>query len=736
MTIHAKIRAIIQNLHSFITIFILWHSSLLISAQALIKVPLSLTIVDTYGKDAYAYRNLQFLAQSVGFDVKYKNLYGLIESPHIPPSDVAVILVNHAMLSDSDHPLVAQWIKAIQLFIEQPNKSIVLLLPQRLKYDTNNIKLINALLQKIGVISCKKTVTTKTIHTFLQSLKTESAIGSLYGTSLLPAKPTLQNSTNSRARLLVTCPTTKSIIARETPHELTNYSPKARQTLPAGLMWKIPHNNSTVLLAPAHIFTFADREEDCMKVSVNMQDRNELLTIAQHILNELYSAHTTGSLEVHTTKLPVLPHFFTEAYIQRTKEKAEQQIHATINTGRYGWIIKDGISCAWIDPNDLFGQEDPHKKLPARMKKSLKKEFGRAYPADIESAVEEYALETGMNFLYNAQFNLWWITYLPEYYLIKQGRFNEKQEEFIKQMDIITEAIPQYAMQQEKKLPQIFVGLNLTSNFKNNPVKHPVADVYGKSYSHIPCPLDWDNFWQPEVVEPFTLFSDLAYGLPIAGVFLDFEMYHAQNQANSFTDQFDFSDYAWQIYCEQVSNPSANQYPTVAHRVAYLAREKKFTQYFKILECHAEKIGVRLKNSFRTTNPNILIGAYAPTLPNSWFYRGLLRGLSSQQEPVIYATFNTDYYSHHAWLTANGIHLLHGSVIMLSKFTTKNSFEIIPYTKSHHYFVWYNHPSRMVYGYNQQELDHDNWWGIEASPLTAIEVARGITNVSQSNTRN
>jgi len=213
-------------------------------------------------------------------------------------------------------------------------------------------------------------------------------------------------------------------------------------------------------------------------------------------------------------------------------------------------------------------------------------------------------------------------------------------------------------------------------------------------------------------------------------------MYHAQTQANSFTDLFDFSDYAWQIYCEHTSNPAAAAYPSVAHRVAYLAKEKKFTQYFKILERHAEIIGTKLKNSFRKTNPQLLIAAYAPTLPDSWFYRGLLRGLSSPQEPVIYATFNTDYYSHHAWLIANNIHLLHGSVIMLSKFNTKNSFDIIPYTKSHHYFAWYNHPSRMVYGYSQPELDHDNWWGIEASPFAASEVARGITNASQINTHN
>ncbi len=701
-----------------------------VATMAAIPAPVSMVVIDTYGYDAYAYRNLQFLARSVGFTVRYKNLYGLIEYPQIPTCDVAVFIINNEMLTNPEHPLIKEWINALHLFVQQPNKSIALLVPKRLKITKNTSKQITTLLQKIELLPQKRSALSKTSAAFLDTLKTESAIGSRYGTSLLPAKP---NTTASvQHTLILRSPTTDAVIARTTPYDTTPFSTVAQQTLPAGLMWQLPEHNTTVLLCPSHVFTFADIEEECMKVPIKTNDRNELLTIAQQLLTELYNAHVTHSLELQPTKRPSLPPLFLEAEIIKTKEKAEQKINKTVNQSLYKWVVTEGISCAWIDPHDLFGQEDPHKKLPKQIRAALKKELHRnPFPADVESVVEEYALDTGMNFLYDASFNLWWVTYLPEYYLVPQGRFRHQEEEFIKQTDIITEAIPQYALQKNKKIPKNFVGLNLTSNFKHNPVQHAVSDVYGNTYSQIPCPLDWDNFWYKEVVEPFNLFADLAAGLPIDGVCLDFEMYHAQTQASTYDDIVDFSDYAWQLYCRSVNTIAATKHPTVAHRVAYLAHEKKFTQYFKILEKEAEKIGTKLKKAFRTNHPQLLIAAYAPTLPNSWFYRGLLRGLSSAQEPIIYATFNTDYYSHHNWLTAQGIHLLHGSALMLSKFKNKQSFDLIAYTKSHHYFVWYNHPSRMVYGYTQQELDHNNWWGIEGSPLSAPELAFGIAHASQ-----
>ena len=94
------------------------------------------------------------------------------------------------------------------------------------------------------------------------------------------------------------------------------------------------------------------------------------------------------------------------------------------------------------------------------------------------------------------------------------------------------------------------------------------------------------------------------------------------------------------------------------------------------------------------------------TLPSSWFYRGIMAGLSSKEEPLILATFNTDFYSHHQWLVRNDLHFIHGAPILLSKLQAQEKFCIVPELLKYHYFAWYLRPSRMVYDQKNNGLVH------------------------------
>ena len=265
----------------------------------------------------------------------------------------------------------------------------------------------------------------------------------------------------------------------------------------------------------------------------------------------------------------------------------------------------------------------------------------------------------------------------------------------------------------------IFLGLNLSSNFFNHPVTHPARNLFGKEYSKIPAPLDMHNFWQPEVLEIFdTFLATFKNVVPVDGVFLDFEMYHAPKQGGSFTDLMAFSDLSWQTYA--IENKTAQNYTQHNDRIAYLRKHKLFTKYFDILERAAQKVGTTIKQHMRKHIPNLVLAAYAPTLPNSWFYRGITRGLSSKKEPLLYATFNTDYFSHHQWLTKHNIHLLHGSVAMLSKLKHATDFTLIDQINTYHDFIWYNRPSRMIPDMTPEERNKQ-WWGIESSPLSIEE---------------
>jgi hypothetical protein len=119
--------------------------------------------------------------------------------------------------------------------------------------------------------------------------------------------------------------------------------------------------------------------------------------------------------------------------------------------------------------------------------------------------------------------------------------------------------------------------------------------------------------------------------------------------------------------------------------------------------------------------PDLLIAVYLPTLPTSWFYRGILRGLSSQDEPLVTATFNTDFYSHAQWLADHNIHLIHGTPILLSKIQCAQDFSLITKFLQYHDFVWYNRPSRMVYRNRKGK-----WWSTEASDLDAHILAKEV----------
>ncbi len=253
-----------------------------------------------------------------------------------------------------------------------------------------------------------------------------------------------------------------------------------------------------------------------------------------------------------------------------------------------------------------------------------------------------------------------------------------------------------------------------------------VQNVYCSSYTKISSPFDMANFWKPEVLDVFdTFITTFQKSFPIDGVCFDLEMYHAPEQAGMYTDLMDFSDTPWQTYCSYVKDQDTRSLTSVKKRMRYLQQEKKFAEYFTILEQASKELGKSIKRYMRKKQPNLLFSAYAPTLPHSWFYRGFLAGLSSKSEPILLATFNTDYISHHNWLTKHGIHCIHGGALMLAKLGTKKDFKLIPKLQTLHSFIWYNRPSRMIYEYNKEQLE-SVWWGIEATSYNSDKTMKCI----------
>lgn len=640
----------------------------------------TLLILDSCGKSDYQYKSLQELAQSAGFQPTVRSLYQFLENPQIDVYDAVFVIVS-PYIFNTNHPISHYYTEAIKKYIQKSNKLVGILLPS-LQYSPTTQQKIDAFL--IQLLSSEHKQLLQNFSTYLLK-KSDITIGSLFGTSLI-------NKTEPQNIPIFSL---QSEHATNIPNQVQTNSAYTQTIMPLGFLIQNPQTHTSFFISKASYFTFADIDENFWIMPLRMQERNELLSIAQQSLYELYEHVTTTA----ATK-PLLPPCFSSTCYGEKKAQAESTIAQACNS-LYDWIHAPGISCAWLDPFDFFAHEDVCKKISPKQ-----------------------ALSTGLNFIYNANFNLLWFEFLPEWYLSVYGIKKEEKSQYVEQIKQLGLGLKELFTAHNKPLPKVFVGMNLTSNFKTTPVVNPVKDILGRVYTKIPSPLDSEHFWQKEVIDVFnefyTTFNTI---LPIDGVFFDFEMYHAQDQAGTYTDLMDFSDLAWNIYCAQ--NPQVSTLVTHEARITYLRKSKQFTAYFKALEKEAMRIGIKIKESMRQHNKDLLFAAYAPTLPDSWFYRGIMHGLSSPTEPLILATFNIDYYSHHDWFIKNNIHVIHGSALMLSKLKEAEDFDLIHHIKKHHYFVWYNRPSRMIYGYSKEELDKV-WWGIEASSLSTEYLAPGI----------
>lgn len=684
--------------------------------------PVKLLIIDTAGQQEYYYRNVILLAQSVGFQVTYKNFYDIISNDSILDYDALFFFTSIDLLKNLKHDLGQKFIKILEHLGRSRNKLIGFFAPATPRYSEMLFTINAALLDTIGVFNDEQRVALikPAAHSFLRHmLQGDAQKGKMYGTTLLRQDYEGQALINKEQNSSPTAMNFKPIIDEQTNEVIAALMPIAqdfsdviKKTLPAGMYIKNNTRNTIYFLSKVSEFNFADIAENFFKTPFHLPQRNELLMVAQQMLFELHTAFVNQGMPINIEQSrPALPEILTLEFIGKEKKRAESNINELLNNNPlYDWIAKQGITCAWEEPGDYWLYEDP--TIEQRKKED------RQAVGDLQAL----ALESGIKLIYDAQINLVWFEFNPELYLSEHGLRKDKKDEFINRVSSIAAAIAKQFKNSDRPFPKIFIGTDITSNFRSHPVSQPAVDVFDHTYSKIASPLDFKQFWKPELIDIFNIFyTTFNKQLPITGIFLDFEMYHAQDQTGAYTDLMDFSTTSWQLYCMHNGDNESQALETVSERVAYLIKHKAFNDYFSILQRQAMKLGQSIKKHLRSIMPEVIIGAYAMTLPSSWFYRGIMAGLSSQKEPLILATFNTDFYSHYQWLIDNNMHFIHGAPILLSKLQTQENFCIVPELLKYHYFAWYLRPSRMVYP--QKE---GNWWSSEASPLDADTLAKGI----------
>ncbi len=632
--------------------------SLIFSSCIYARQPL--LIVDTYGKQQYAYRNLIALADTIGFDVTYCTIYDLMQKTAFPPHQTVLLLINREFVEEQHSPLGQPIIHSLQSLISQ-SSAVMLALPPinqtplTTLLDTLAIRMPDNQARIDTAVHTLVTINPPCTYPFNTALLTQAA----------------------------------SQCSPEQPQYVIVSDPQR-----------------TYFFTPYVHLTFSEIQENFLYTPAMLEERTPLLLNTARTLQDFYN-HVTNIQQLPLTQLPP---FMQPDHILKEKTTYEATRMKQLSK-RYAWI-KDGISCAWLSPADFFLHEDKaHQQLRTRDPQ--------------QAALEEQkALQRGIAFLDQAKFNVLWIELSPEWYLSKNAMLRNGKEVWIARITTVLRALKQHFQSTHKPLPRLFIGMNITGNFRALSAPDATYDLFGKQYNAIPACLDYTHLWQTEVLDTF----DACYALfnheyPIAGIFLDFEMYHAPQQASQYTDLMDFSESAWRVY--RVRKKTVPYLHTVSERVQYLSNHKLFPDYFNTLAQEAVVIGKKISQHIHRKNSDLLIGAYAPTIAPSWFYQGMFSGLSTPKKPLLLATFNTDFFSHVSWLMQKNIYALHGGPIMLSKFQHADNFRSIPALKKYHTFIWYNRPSRMVYGYTGQQLD-SAWWHLEASPLAPDTVAQGI----------
>lgn len=638
-----------------------------------------LLILDTSGTTAANYCQLSELATSVGFITTFANLYA-------PPGtltsyDAVFLFLDNFFLqntlSKNNNPLIERIMSLVKNYIKKENGLLALLFPGQIPQNKNTTNALCSFFE-IAEISPTICATIQDLSPCIFSTDTERS--STYTTALYPRRNALNITPKTKRCNLSLLPKMK-----HPPITLPIGNPESylSSIVPLGIYIQ-PKDHCALFLGPDSSFNGAELEENIFFSPATLNDREKFLKTVHETLWQIHhiTIHDTLPQKSSINTLP--PTVMPIMQLNNKKQKKIDYKHSLLKK-----FSNQSILCGWMEI-------EPFKDNWQKAVTSIK--------------------ESGLNLL--------WFSLNPEWYLSKQA--TRTKEEFTIVEEGITEFTHELTNQFSENYPAIFVGFDLTNNFRTVKLEHSVQDVYGKNYTKIPSIFDQENFWQQEFILPLKNFVErwkkLSQKVDIAGIFIDFEMYHAPEQTGLYTNLMDFSDLAWNVYAKKKDTSTITTYNTVEKRVKFLFKNNLFEDYFTTLEEAAKELGIMIKKEIKNNLPEALIGVYLPSLRDCWVYRGICAGLSSEEEPIILATFNTNYYGHTKWAIKHNIYALHLPVMMLSHIQTpQTQTELITF----HDGVWFNRFSRLF-----EPCRKSDWYRLECSqekPSLVLEHIKSYT---------
>jgi len=154
-----------------------------------------------------------------------------------------------------------------------------------------------------------------------------------------------------------------------------------------------------------------------------------------------------------------------------------------------------------------------------------------------------------------------------------------------------------------------------------------------------PDPID-DGFWTAQVISQCDAVARATAGSGVTGMHFDMELYggpivHQDGYAFSAGDVR-----AWQAAGGDAMLAAQWLAAAASERLDLIVDRGVLGDYFSRLTGVATSLATRCRDAARAVNPALEFMLYVPAFPNTWFYRGMIRGLGTRERPVIVLTYD------------------------------------------------------------------------------------------------
>ncbi len=175
----------------------------------------------------------------------------------------------------------------------------------------------------------------------------------------------------------------------------------------------------------------------------------------------------------------------------------------------------------------------------------------------------------------------------------------------------------------------------------------------------VPAPLH-EAHWADVVIPIYGAVGETAAANPgLGGLHMDLELYSGPIQHH---DGWAFSDDSLEVFLDGEADAELSTDLLEAHpggRLGPLIDAGRLGDYFAALEQRAFELGVRCREAAHAHDPDLQLMVYMAGFPDTWFYRGLMRGLGTAEAPVIVLTYEGWHGRAMDALYAEGVHAAH-----------------------------------------------------------------------------